>query len=273
VQKGSDGEDLLAATKEFQDQSETIFKTLRVSIDTPVVPKALYQAYLSGFPLLPLNHIEFEEYGGKSLVGGGPISRARLRLMRKALRIIGSMGEKGQVPAHIRTAIDRFSQSFRHRHLEQSVVDLVVALEALFGVDQEELRRRLARNVAYVLGVGDSQRETIYRRVGSAYKLRNAIVHGKRNQAKEMSTALRSFFPDLPDNAEQSTVLLYLERAVDALQGIVRSALRAYIHLHTHSPDITWPDSEQLDILPFRPHELRILQRRLGVLRARRPTA
>ena len=77
------------------------------------------------------------------------------------------------------------------------MVDLVIILEAMLGVDQEELRRRLAVNSAVVIGKSEAERNDVFKKVRSAYLIRNAIVHGGRRQSRALASALQQFDPGL----------------------------------------------------------------------------
>ena len=94
--------------------------------------------------------------------------------------------------------------------------------------------------------------------------LRNAVVHGRKNQADSMAKALRDLFPDL-ENKPTTEVNKHIGRAVRELQGMVRQALRAYIYMRTHNAQAEWPDTDDFDYLPFDSQKLREIQRQLGI--------
>ena len=64
VSKGNRGINLDESLKQLRQQAKFIIKALKLSIDTPVYPKAVYLSYLSSFPLLPILYTEFEEFSG-----------------------------------------------------------------------------------------------------------------------------------------------------------------------------------------------------------------
>lgn len=267
IKKGDDGKNLLDSLEQMRYEAEQVVKTLRLSLDTPVLCKQIFASYLSGFPLLPIDHVELEESKGFSVSVSRPIKRKEIRDIRTYHKFISqSTSGAKQEPQFFQSAIDRFADSFRFTHIEQSIVDLIVALEALFPVG-EELRYRLAICVASLLGTNNRERKDFYRKVYAGYKLRNSIVHGRRNKANSMAKALREFFPELPakTSAEVNEVNRYTGRAAGELQKIVRRALTAYIYMRTENTQTQWPTAGDLEYLPFDSQKSREVQKKLGI--------
>lgn len=268
ISKGNEGRELLDWRKQAQNQTEIVIKALKLALDTPIYPKAVYSSYLSGFPLLPISHTEFEEFSGISVSIQTPITKTEiLNIQRNFKFVYQSQSQTVPESGFYDTAVNRFADSFRVKRVEQSIVDLIVALEAMLGVRQEELRRRLATYTSFLLGTNDSERQVFYRHVSAGYKLRNAIVHGGKNQTKEMSNALKDFFPELKDKP-QNEVVPYLSKATEELQKVVRSVLRAYIYMRSHSTRTEWPDDDECESLPFDSKKRCLVQKQLGIKRS-----
>ena len=145
-------------------------------------------------------------------------------------------------------------------------MDLIVALESLFNVQAEELRRRRATIVALSLGVNDSERMNIYQTASAGYRLRNAIVHGQQRPSNALMQALSSFNSN-PDRSSTEDIDSQLWHAVGEVREIVRKALRAYIHMESNGTLADWPRADNIEDLQFDSQKLRQLRRQLGVNR------
>ncbi len=264
IQKGNEGRELLESRKQVQDQAELVIKALKLSLDTPIYPKAVYSSYLSGFPLLPILHTEFEEFSGFSISIQRPITSAEVRAILRNFKFISDSGTRKPKDGFFYTALDRFCDSFRGMQEKQSIVDLVVALEAMLRVQVEELRRRLATYTAFLLGTNDNNRRTFYDHVFAGYKLRSAIVHGGKDQEQEINNALIAFFPEL-EGKPINEVIRYVSKATEELQRIVRLVLRAYVYMRRNGTREKWPNDKDLQYLPFDPAKRRLIQKQLGI--------
>ncbi|MDO9333244.1 MAG: HEPN domain-containing protein [Dehalococcoidales bacterium] len=263
VQKGNDGKELLRLREQNAIETDIVVKTLKLCIDTPICPKAVYSTYLSGFPLLPISHTEFDEYSEVTFTIQRNLTRSERVNIHKTLDFIRNMKE----PEYFSTALNRFSDSYRVRNIEQNIVDLIVALEAMMGVKSEELKRRLATNVAFLLGINDSQRNDIYKMVSIAYDIRSTIVHGTKNQAQNVRSRLENYFPELKGKPSGETNN-FLNQFIRKLQVIVRAVLNAYIYGRLRKPPIQWFSKEEdYQFLPFDSKQRSEIQRTLGIKR------
>jgi len=267
LSKGNHGSKLLQLGEQLRTEADVVIKTLKLSLDTPICPKAVYSSYLSRFPLLPISHTEFEEYSEISFSVQRPLTKAEILDIHRTFEFIQEKKE----PEYFETALSRFADSYRVRQVEQNIVDLIVALEAMLGVRVEELRRRLATNVAFLLGKNDGERQRFYRQVSAGYRLRNTIVHGGRDETREMSNALKEFFPELKSKT-QSAVVPYIVKAVEELQNVVRFVLKAYIYMRHNGTRKEWPNVDDLEYLPFDSTKRRLIQKQLGIT-SKQPTS
>lgn len=85
----------------------------------------------------------------------------------------------------LRLALSFFESSYTMKRGIESLVDLCIALEALFLKDKAELSYRLAHRVAAFLGTDDKGSRELFKRVRVLYDLRSAYVHGDPLPAKE----------------------------------------------------------------------------------------
>ena len=216
------------------------------------------------FPLLPIAFEEVEEFRDISVDVSRDITRSEVQDLKTHFNFISSSeSSEGASEQFFKSALDRFSASFRFRDIQQSIVDLIVALEALFPVG-EELRYRSAVSVASLLGTNDRERQRFFRSTYAGYKLRNTIVHGRGNQVKTRANALKELFPELEGktNAEANK---YIGRALSELQFIVRKTLRAYINLKVHDSQASWPAADDYDYLLFDLERCHQIQKQLGI--------
>jgi hypothetical protein len=129
----------------------------------------------------------------------------------------------------LEVAIRRFSYGHERHRLEDRVIDLFIAAEALFMSDFEpkknpyvgELRYRLSERVGLFVGGSDmTVCRNVFRHMRDAYDLRSSIVHGSRSDERK--------FPKKQDGSRMS-----LEEFVWAIQEYMRIAIRKSIHLAT----------------------------------------
>ena len=268
ISKGNQGRELLQLMKQRRSQADDVIKALKLSLDTPICPKAVYSSHLSSFPLFPIYHEEFEEYSEILFDVQRPITRAEILNIQRNFRFIHH-SQSQTTPEHgfFDTALNRFADSYRIRRAEQNIVDLIVALEAMLDVRNEELKRRLATYAAFLLGTNDSERQTFYRQVSAGYDLRNAIVHGGKDQTQKMTKALKRFFPEL-NNKPQNEVVPYVRKATEKLQKVVRLVLRAYIYMRSRRTRTEWLKVNDFEYLPFDSNKRCLIQKQLGVKRS-----
>lgn len=74
-------------------------------------------------------------------------------------------------------AMARSGQEVAGHIAEDMLIDAMIALESLFGANQE-LGFRLGATVAHLLGTDAAERDALFRQVKTLYKLRSKIVHG-----------------------------------------------------------------------------------------------
>lgn len=107
-------------------------------------------------------------------------------------------------------AIDRFNISYHHYNSPiERLLDLIIVLESLFNKTSYDVRFKTSLRASHLLYPERSEkRQETYENINSAYKLRNAIVHGLR-----------------PVTAPEA------EKTIDNLYPIVRKVLLSAINL------------------------------------------
>ena len=81
--------------------------------------------------------------------------------------------------ANLQLAMARFSSSYEKRDLADRIIDLVIALEALFGDgERRRITQNIARRAAFWLHATESERCAAFATIRKFYGDRSKIVHG-----------------------------------------------------------------------------------------------
>lgn len=124
----------------------------------------------------------------------------------------------------LRTAWMHFSKAVVCDFHEDILLQLVMALEALYLEDEAELRLKLALRVARHISRDDSDRRDVYDIVYNAYKLRNEIVHGSKPYG------LWTFWPsDDITSFPQGTPPVVTATTTDLLFEVVSRSLQKWV--------------------------------------------
>ena len=82
----------------------------------------------------------------------------------------------------LQLAFDNFELSYETRNINLSFLALMISLETLFNQDHQELRYRVSRNTAVLLGKEDEDSKNIFSEIKKLYDKSSRIVHtGKSN--------------------------------------------------------------------------------------------
>ena len=103
----------------------------------------------------------------------------RLRNFQETARMFELKETLVSEPSFVRLAIGYYNLGKSSTEWEEIILDWVVALEALFSDSEGELQHKLSIRVAWMIGDDGKDRTEIAKRVGSLYRIRSAIVHGK----------------------------------------------------------------------------------------------
>ena len=126
------------------------------------------------------------------------------------------------IPTWLKTALNRFNSSYEKRDLADRLIDLVIALEALFGDGEHgSVAYKVAIRCAYWLQDKEKKRYETFSTVKDLYSARSRVVHG-----------------ELKDLTEQR---------VDDLESIVRASVKKFLN---HQAEMTTvPNGKELDKL------------------------
>lgn len=206
----------------------------------------------------------------RSRQAGQPLSDAHLeelsvlgRALSTTLRPI-TLPDEGTSLSRGEVALRAFNSSFRRFQWQDEVVDVAVALEALFARGGAELGRTVAMRAALLLGPG-ADADKIQRTVYSLYALRSAIVHGEPggdvSKMDEVITNWQQKSRKHPERRVRGTVAARIGKVIAA------SALRAHLRLVNagHRPFDT-EFAIKLDQLAFSAYRRRRMLRDAGVI-------
>jgi len=88
-------------------------------------------------------------------------------------------------PDPVNVALRRFNFSFERSQVEDKMIDLMIAFEALLLNEEGSPTHKLALRFARLLGNDFEERMTLYKEMKGFYKVRSKIVHGESTQTDE----------------------------------------------------------------------------------------
>jgi hypothetical protein len=105
----------------------------------------------------------------------------RIGLLRlwKRLKIFKQKVGSFESGKYVNIALKRFNSGIDEDDFEDKIIDFLIAFEALYLLEPEELTYRLSNRVAILVGETDDDAEEIRKFMIKAYDLRSDIVHGK----------------------------------------------------------------------------------------------
>jgi len=171
-------------------------------------------------------------------------------------------------PSAIEIAQERLFKSYEDENWFDSLLDLTIALEALFNpTDNQELRHRIAMRCAWLLGPGPITPEGIASKtfdcVQALYSLRSAIVHSGAPKKKDIQKWI-SIITGTKYEATDEWGLR--ESAVEIVRGIVRRSIAAcskLAGLPTGGPH--WPFADKFDQFMTIPSQQKKWQKAAGI--------
>ena len=123
----------------------------------------------------------------------------------------------------VELAIRRFNLAHVRKELEDKLIDLMIALEALYLIHtKQELGFKLAIRAAFILGKdkGKTEKEKIYNFLKKAYSIRSEIVHGNKHLDKNIKLSddeeisVQDFLLQLEDYLRQS-IIYFINLSMD----------------------------------------------------------
>ena len=165
-------------------------------------------------------------------------------------------------------ATARFFTSYETRNWLENLLDLTIALEALFNpTDDRELSHRIALRCAWLLATDASTTATTsdntYACVRAMYDLRSAIVHGDTPSQKEIGKYISTLTGIKYDRSKDWELK---PLAVESARDIVRRSIRACALLSgSATGEPHWPLPGDFDRNIVSPGEQRKWQKAAGI--------
>jgi hypothetical protein len=137
--------------------------------------------------------------------------------------------------AYMRTAINRFSNAYRKGFGGDRLVDYVIALEALFSENSEEIGYKLRLRVPMFLGIRTEIGERIRIReyVKTAYEIRSGIVHGSEAFMKLFPKKMKKLGSQLEKKLQCKLAIneqnFFSECFLPEIREITRKAIYGFI--------------------------------------------
>jgi hypothetical protein len=170
--------DTSSSEKECEDVITTLrlFKSGRIDIPVFKIQSAIWQPHhmISFHPfshasrLLPFRTFEFNESEKSGL----------LRLWKR-MRIFKQEVGSYRSGKYINIALKRFNSGIEEDDFEDKIIDFLIAFEALYLLERDELTYKLSNRVAILLGKTDADADETRKLMAKAYDLRSGIIHGK----------------------------------------------------------------------------------------------
>ena len=134
--------------------------------------------------------------------------------------------ETSYYPDSFALALSRFHDYFGRMDELDSLLDLVIALEALFAAGSQEIGYSLALRCSYFLEPDVEKRKDMFRRLCDIYNFRSSIVHGRPSPPKkwrelrgeDYEVALALIVADAEEYARQAIRKVIVDRHLDKLK-------------------------------------------------------
>ena len=216
-----------------------------------------YELHVASFPFIEgfswESHDERSRHGSldwgevPATIGRSDIQKV-VRLWRELMEAhYGQPLEPLTLDNRLWVAISRFRESYERLGWVDNLVDLTIALEALFGSkDPRETTKRLQLRTAFLLGATAEEARRIYKRVGILYDIRSRILHGNIPRREEYGRWLKALTGKTPPNPYELSSLL--PEAVTVARELVRRSIRGCLRLSRY-PDggPIWPLPDDFD--------------------------
>lgn len=124
-------------------------------------------------------------YGGESM---GPLREIPATIYRNTTEETNEFIANNKLPLspdYLQTALEHWEEAHRATRPHIEFFSLMVALETLFNVGAQDIRYRVSRSVAVLLGHTHEDADNIFEFVKQAYDMRSKLVHTGRAKGLE----------------------------------------------------------------------------------------
>jgi len=175
-------------------------------------------------------------------------------------------------PNDMSAAYSRFYMSYRHSNWFDIIVDLTIALEALFSPDdRQELSHRVSLRAAWLLDLDEQTHDAgkvnnkTYNIVRTMYDIRSSRVHGGTPKTSDIHKWIKTLAGMEYDRSKDPQVL---QSALESARDIVRKAIAACAKLSKLEGDgPKWRFPKKFDENIVIAHQRKIWQKAAGIKR------
>jgi hypothetical protein len=173
----------------------------------------------TGLTTLPLTHLTYLTLACYQL------DERELEELRTIYRTMAK--ESNHYPDSLALALSRFHDYFSRIDELDGLLDLVIALEALFAAGSQEIKHSLARRCSYFLEPDLEKQKILFSRLSDIYDIRSFVVHGRTGLPKkwrklrgqDYDVALASIVADAEECVRQAVRKIIAERHLDKLKN------------------------------------------------------
>lgn len=161
----------------------------------------LMRLFKEGNVTLPSTYYYLDgDAGPQCFMRGGnilPVTRGTYSIRNDEIGTLQSFLHDTKLPfgmPFLQLAFENFELSYLMNHHNIQFLVLMISLEVLLNPSDHELRNRISRNAAILLGKDKTETELIYREVKYLYDKRSELVHnGKSNITPDDVIKLRNY--------------------------------------------------------------------------------
>jgi hypothetical protein len=143
---------------------------------------------------------------------------------REVTELVNLWKRTGKLRKDLHIALRRFGDAIARKKPDDKMIDLMIAAEALFLPESDELTYKLSMRTAYMLERSKQKRREVYSLMKDAYKIRSRIIHGAT--------------PVLPFKDRTSGQRYNMQGFTVQVEELLRRALKKALHA---SVDSGWP--------------------------------
>lgn len=162
---------------------------------------SLIRLFKEGNVCIPYHYyFHQDETTAKSFMSGGTIllvTREPFSLKDSEISYLHDFLKNSKLPfkePYLQLAFENFELSYQILHPNLSFLALMISLEVLFNPSDIEIRNRIARNVAVLLGKDVNESESIFAEIKKLYDKRSVLVHaGKLDITQNDVSILRRY--------------------------------------------------------------------------------
>ena len=175
----------------FFEDAEDLIQLLSVGHASPVVCLTVpYCTHRAAIHLLGLPHYSSGYCWGRSARGFDRPTGGRNVDMDVVGRTLTAFGQRrSQRYLDCAPAVSRLAEALARSgqfHLDDQILDVAIALERMYDLDQGEISFKLKTRAAFFLAADSRGRRTVFKDVNKFYDARSSIVHkGKQEMSRQ----------------------------------------------------------------------------------------